>query len=484
MLAMNTWELRLLPPGKKAIPCKWVFKRKLNVDGSIERYKARLVVKGFHQQLGVDYNLVFAPVVRASTVRLFFSIVAAEDLQCHAIDIKNAFVQGDLEEDIFMKQPPGLEDGTDNVCFLNKSLYGLKQAPRVWNHKLSDFIISIGFVRSLSDGALFIQNSQALGTVFLLVYVDDIQIAAKQLSSVMAVKQSLLSKFTGKDLHESKFFLQMLIQRDRKNKLVYLRQQRHIEKLIDTTGLQDAYPISTPMIVNVHRDPPGAVIQKASAITQYKSIVGALLHIAQFTRPDISFAVSYLARFQASPTTSNFARLRDVLLYLSGTASYSLRLGGNCCLQGFVDSDYAGCTVSRKSTTGIVVKFGSGSIAWKSSKQPTVSRSSTEAEYIAAGEIAKELQYLIQVVPQFNIEASCVPVGIDNFAAKCLVEDPISAARTKHIEIIYHHVREKVKRQQLKFVSVPTAENPADVFTKPLPRERFQQHRETIGVVP
>jgi hypothetical protein len=271
LIAMNTWELRMLPPGKKAIPCKWVFKRKLNADGSIERYKARLVVKGFHQQLGIDYNLVFAPVVRASTVQLFFSIVAIEDLECHAIDIKNAFIQGDLEEDIFMQQPSGFSDGSDCVCFLNKSLYGLKQAPRVWNKKLSDYIIFLGFVKSKSDGALFILCSEELGIIFLLVYVDDIQIASKKLSSVTAVKKALLSRFPGKDLGESKYFLQMSIERDRQKKLIYFRQQRHIEKLLEETGLQDAHPISIPMMINVHRDSPGSVIKEASVISQYKT---------------------------------------------------------------------------------------------------------------------------------------------------------------------------------------------------------------------
>ena len=269
---MKTWELRKLPPGKKSIPCKWVFKRKLNADGSIERYKARLVVKGFHQRLGIDYNLVFAPVVRASTVRLFFSIVAAEDLECHAIDINNAFVQGDLEEDIYMKQPPGFEDGSHLACFLNKSLYGLKQAPRVWNKKLSDYIIFVGFVRSPSDGALFILHSAELDIVFLLIYVDDIQIASKKLSSVEAIKKILLTRFPGKDLGPSRFFLQMSISRDRKKRFLYLRQQRHIEKLLQQTKLQNANPHSTPMMINVYRDSTGSAIKDAAAISQYKSV--------------------------------------------------------------------------------------------------------------------------------------------------------------------------------------------------------------------
>lgn len=485
LVSMSAWELMQLPPGCKAIPCKWVFKRKLHADGSIERYKARLVIKGFYQKEGIDYNAVFAPVVRASTVRLFFSIVATHDLECHAIDIKNAFIQGALEEQIFMQQPAGFDDSTGRVCLLSKSLYGLKQAPRVWNKTLSAHIMFLGFVQNSSDGALFMLFSEQLGFMLILCYVDDIQIAAKKLSSVQFVKKAILSKFPGKDLGETQFFLQMSIQRNRQDKTVYLKQQRHIEKLIERHDLQDSWPVSIPMIINVYKDPPGLAVTDVAAISQYKSIVGALLHIANNTRPDIAFAVSFLARSTAQPTCSNFARLRDVLLYLHGTASYSLRLGGaECVLHGFCDSDWAGCIVTRKSTTGFIVKCGIGTISWKSSKQPTLSRSSSEAEYVAAGEIAKEVQYFFDMAPQVGLQSICIPVGIDNRAAKSLIDDPISAARTKHIEIVYHHVREKVKRQQMRFVPVPTAENPADVLTKPLSRQLFEKHRQTLGVVP
>lgn len=353
---MGAWYLTALPQGKKAIPCKWVFKRKLNADGSIERYKARLVIKGFYQKEGIDFNAVFAPVVRASTVRLFLSIVACFDMECHSIDIKNAFIQGTVAESIYMRQPPGYDDGSGCVCILSKSLYGLKQAPRVWNETLTAFIISLGFVQCKSDAALFMMWTDELGFVLLLCYVDDIQIAALKLRSVQFVKKALLSKFPGKDAGESQFFLQMTITRDRAARTIYLKQQRHIEKLIEQHRLQDAWPISIPMIVNVYKDPAGPDVIDVAAISQYKSIVGALLHIANNTRPDISFAVSYLARSTQKPTCSSFARVKDVLLYLKGTASYSLRLGGpTCVLYGYCDSDWSGCPLTRRSTTGFIV---------------------------------------------------------------------------------------------------------------------------------
>jgi hypothetical protein len=483
---MGTWSLAKLPAGRKALPCKWVFKRKLNADGSIERYKARLVLKGFRQRYGVDYDQVFAPVVRTSTVRLFFSLVASKDLECQQIDIKNAFVQSDLKEEIYMQQPPGCNDGSNNVLLLNKSLYGLKQAPRVWHQTLTTFLFELGCVQSQSDGALFTFDCGG-DTVFFLIYVDDIQIAAKQLTRVQEFKQKLLSKFPGRDLGDTQFFLQMSVIRDRSRRTVALKQQRHIEKLVKEAGLETSHPLKLPMIPTVYRDAQGALVEDPDVITQYKSLLGALMHIANYTRPDIAFAVSYLARFVNVLTTDKFARVVDVIKYLHGTANWGLYLGGqtgHCPLYAYCDADWAACPYTRRSVTGYVVMCGVGAIAWKSARQATVSRSSTESEYIAAGEVAKELQYIHQLAAQFGLTPGCLPVGCDNNAAMSLVADPISASRTKHIDIIYHHVRQRVQMQQMHFVGIPTRINTSDVFTKPLAATLFTDHRRSLGVHP
>ena len=256
----------------------------------------------------------------------------------------------------------------------------------------------LGFIQSQSDGALFILFLEELGFVIFLCYVDDIQIAAEKLSTVNIIKKKFLSKFPGKDASDSQFFLQMTMHRNRSERTVHLKQQLHIEKLIEQHNLQDSWPVSTPMITNDYKVRAGSVITNVAAISQYKSIVVALLHIANNTRPDIAFSVSYLARFTAKPTCGCFARIRDVLLYLKGTASYGLRLGGHeCVLHEYCDSNWAGCPQSRKSNPGFVIKCGWGSIPWKSVKQATVSRSSLEAEYIAAGEVTKEVQYFFDM---------------------------------------------------------------------------------------
>lgn len=483
LTSMGTWELCDLPRGKKSIPCRWVFKRKLTPSGSIERYKARLVVKGFHQRYGVDYDNVFAPVVRASTVRVFLSLCAIMDYELHSVDITNAFVQGTLDEDVYMTQPPGYDDGTTKVCKLLKSLYGLKQAPRVWSKKLQAFLLSLGAVQCLSDGALYILESHR-GRVILLVYVDDILLASANKASVLALKHQILHQFPGKDLGETDFFLQVSIQRDRRNRTIYLSQRRHIEKIVTACNLDAAKTKSIPMISKVYADPSGPLLGDAPA-SQYRSIIGGIMHISNYTRPDVAFAVNYLSRFMASPAANHLARAKDIVTYLKGSAALRLRLGGATApiFHGCCDADFAACVNTRKSTSGYALFLGTGIVDWQSRRQATVSRSTAEAEYIAAGEISKAVSYMTGLGMQLKIPHKTIAVGIDNQAAKALTEDPLSASRTKHVDIAYHHVRDRVQHGLMTLNFLPSMNNTADIMTKPLGHELFVKHRNTLGVV-
>jgi hypothetical protein len=275
----------------------------------------------------------------------------------------------------------------------------------------------------------------------------------------------------------------MSIRRDRASRTLVFCQQRHIDAVVDELGLGSAKPKRIPMMTQVYADPEGPQVTDPAAVTEYRSVLGALNHIACHTRPDISFAVSYLSRFLQAPTADKVARLRDVVLYLKGTSSLGLHLGGpDCVLSGFCDADFAQCRVTRRSTSGILIQCGLGSLVWRSKRQATVSRSTTEAEYIAAGEVAKEVQYLYELARQFELSPSCVEVCTDNTGAISLVNDPLSLDRSKHIDVIYHHVRERVACGQVKFLQVPSSENVADIFTKPLSHELFSGFRALIGV--
>ena len=327
--------------------------------------------------------------------------------------------------------------------------------------------------------------SEQHGLVLILVYVDDMQIAAARADTVRYFKQQILNKFPGKDLGKSGFYLQMTIVRDRINHTTILRQQRHIDSLLEQTGLNKAHPVSIPMGTNVYSQPEGEQLLDTVAITQYKSIIGALMHLANHTRPDIAFAVNFLARYMSCPSTAQVSLAQHVLKYLKGTAHYGLLLGGDMpALHAYCDADFAACTQTRRSTTAFVVKCGLGLISWKSSRQATVSRSTAEAEYIAAGDLTKEVQYIRQLFKECGQEPGCIPVGIDNEAAIRLINDPISAARTKHIDIVHHHIRERVSMGHIQFASMPSKDNPADILTKPLPFKLFQKHRSSLGVLP
>jgi hypothetical protein len=300
-------------------------------------------------------------------------------------------------------------------------LYGLKQAPRLWHQLLAQFLIDFGFVRSPSDAAVFYLRRLEQPTVFLLLYVDAILIACSALSSVLAVKSALLERFPVKDLGESTYFLQMSIRRDRSRRMLHFSQQRHVDALVAELGLDSAHIKKVPMISKVYADELGPPVTDPGALRQYRAVLGVLNYLACNTRPDIAFAVGYLSRFQQAPTADKIARVRDIVLYLKGTAHYGLHLGGGSpVLRAFCDADFAQCTTTRRSTAGLVLFCGSGPVAWRSKLQPTVSRSTAEAEYIAAGEVAKEIQYMYELARQFELYPSCVQCFTDNTAALAL----------------------------------------------------------------
>ena len=301
LMENETWTLEELPPGVRPIPVKWVFKLKTACNGSIERYKARLVAKGFAQREGIDYDEVFAPVSKYATLRTLLAFVAAEDLELHQLDIKTAFLNGDIEEDIYLKQPPGYEEGTSNlVCHLQRALYGLRQAPRQWHARLKKELEEIGFTESEADPGLFIYNDKQ-GTIYLLVYVDDMLVAAKELSSVEWAKCKIKDIFDARDLGEAQVYLGMLIKRDRANLSLKLSQERMTTQLLSKHQLLDAKPKSVPISTSIKlTKDEGEPLDKEKY--GYSQLVGSLLYLTVCTRPDIAQAVGALAKYMAAPT--------------------------------------------------------------------------------------------------------------------------------------------------------------------------------------
>ncbi|KAM1246265.1 hypothetical protein ACFX2J_042353 [Malus domestica] len=473
--AQKTWSLVPLPSGKNLVGCKWVYRIKTHFDGSIARYKARLVAKGYNQEEGIDYSETFSPVVKPTTVRLILALAAQFHWPLRQLDVKNAFMLGELNEEVYMTQPPGFQSAvypSQYVCKLNKSLYGLKQAPRAWNEKFTSFLPGLGFKSSFADPSLFVKHNAA-GTVVLLLYVDDIILTGSSSILIDDVIVELTKEFEMKDLGQLNYFLGLQVTYHSGG--LFVSQSKYIKDLLNKVDLQDSKPCPTPCLP-YHRllkddgDP-------YHSPEHYRSIVGALQYVT-FTRPDIAFSVNQCCQFMHSPMTSHVVAVKRILRYLSGTLDYGLSFKpGKLHLQAYSDADWAGDPNDRRSTSGHIVYFGSSPISWASKKQHTVSRSSTEAEYRALAIATAELAWIRQLLCDLHVSVFTAPViYCDNISAIALSSNPVFHSRVKHIEIDYHFVRERVIRGDLNVCHVSSKEQFADILTKGLAAPLFQSH--------
>jgi Reverse transcriptase (RNA-dependent DNA polymerase) len=457
---------------------------KTKADGSIERYKARLVAKGYRQIEGIDYDEVFAPVSKYATLRTLLAIVAADDLEMHQLDIKTAFLNGEIEEDIFLQQPPGYEEGPSNLaCHLRRALYGLRQAPRQWHARLKKELEDIGFHESEADPGLFIYHDKD-GPIYLLVYVDDIIVAAKELAAVEWAKNKIKTVFEARDLGEAQIYLGMLIERDRARQSLKLSQERMTTQLLSKYQLLEAKSKSVPLntAVKLTKD-DGDLLNKDKY--GYSQLIGSLMYLAVCTRPDIAQAVGALAKYMTTPTTVHWSAATGVLRYLAGTKDYGLNFGqagSNKELLGYCDSDYAGDLDTRRSTTGYVFVLNGGAISWSSRRQQTVAASTTEAEYMAAAAATKEALWLRKLIYDLKRAVSTIIIRADNQGAIKLLKNPITSLRSKHIDVIYHFARERVARKEVAFDYVKTEHMIADNLTKPVPEGKHIFCRNGMGV--
>jgi hypothetical protein len=480
--ANKTWELKELPDGVKTIPVKWVYKLKRDTTGNIERFKARLVAKGYKQREGVDFDEVYAPVSKHASLRALLAITAAQDLELHALDIKTAFLNGELEEDVYLDQPPGYKEGGRNmVAHLRRALYGLRQAPRTWHLRLKEELESMGFKASDADPGLFTFDHKS-GRIHLLVYVDDLLIAAHSLDGINYVKSKVCGAFDTRDLGEAKAFLGMSIVRDRFNKTIHLAQGAMVKELLDKYGVADAKPKGVPLSPSIQLS-LGCGEPLDTTVYAYSTLIGSLLYLSVCTRPDIAYSVGALAKYMAKPTMAHWTAAKGVLRYLKGTADFGIKFGGGFgVVLGYCDSDFAGDVDTRRSTTGYVYLLHGGAISWSSRRQATVAASTTEAEYMAAAAATKEAVWLRRLLGDLGIVANTVGIKADNQSAIKLTKNPIASARSKHIDVLYHFARERVARKEVEFEYISTSEMVADALTKAVPEAKFNYCREHMGV--
>ncbi|KAD4177966.1 hypothetical protein E3N88_26557 [Mikania micrantha] len=430
----QVWELVPLPQGKCAIGTKWVFRNKTDENGQIVKNKARLVVQGFSQEEGIDYDETFAPVARLEAIRLFLAYAALHKLKVFQMDVKSAFLYGTIKEEVYVCQPPGFEDNKhpDWVYKLDKALYGLKQAPRAWYDTLSTFLLKNNFTRGSIDKTLFIQK---VGQHKLLVqiYVDDIIFASSDPKLCADFTELMTKNFEMSAMGELQFFLGLQIKQSIDG--IFIHQSKYTKELLKKFDLQNCKQCSNPMSSTTQLD--ADVKGKSVDETLYRCMIGSLMYLTA-SRPDIMFATCVCARFQAAPKESHLIAVKRIFRYLQGTQSLGIwySTGHSCKLVAFSDSDYAGCKLTRKSTSGGCQFLGNCLVSWQSKKQTSVATSTAEAEYIAAASCTSQILWLQTQLLDYGIKVSKTPLLMDSASALCIVKNPKKSSKADVVEKI------------------------------------------------
>ncbi|CAL1359264.1 unnamed protein product [Linum trigynum] len=464
----GTWSLVFLPPGKRTIAAKWVYKIKFYLDETIERFKARLVAKGYTQIEGQDFHDTFAPVAKHVTIRCLIAIAVNRGWHLHKLDVNNAFLHGDLDEEICMEIPPGFrKPGDTRVCRLHKSLYGQRQASRQWYQKFTTSLCEFGFRSSPADAALFIYQR---GSTFVtaLIYVDDVILAVNDLDFISQVKQFLDKKFSIKDLGILRYFLGIEVARTFDG--VVLNQRKYTLDILEDASVEASRPSSFPIEQN--HQLTRTTDDLLADPSPYRRLVGRLLYLT-VTRPDINFVVNILSRFVHAPSTVHWdAALR----YLKSAPGQGLFFPKNSNLQltAYCDADWGGCQRTRRSTTGFFISLGGAPISWSTKQQQVVARSSAEAEYRAMASTVSEVVWLRWLLAELGVpQTASTPLHCDNQAALHISNNPVFHERTKHVEMDCHFVRERVMSGDILPVKIHTDQQLADIFTKGLGSDRF-----------
>ncbi|CAI7771138.1 unnamed protein product [Closterium sp. NIES-53] len=389
LLETETWELCELPPGKKAISSKPIFRHKYGPDGELTRYKLRLVAKGFQQTKGKDFDEIFAPVRKGTTLRVMLGMAANRGWRIKEMDITTAFLNGIILEELYMLQPEGLDDGSGRVCRLKKAIYGLKQAPRAWYHKLEETLLAGGFKKSECDHSLFLLQEKEQ-FLMLLVYVDDILLFSESSAMIEHVEEMLEMQFKCSKMGDIKYYLGMHVERDLDKGVLRLHQRKYCEGLAEKYGLQDGGKPATPLPSGFTVEPcADEEVVGESDRKLFHSMVGALNYVANHTRPDIAFATSRLASVVSRPSHEQLETAKRLVRYVSATASVGL--------------DFNSVKADGTSIGGYVCLFGGGAVTWRSKKQNEVGLSSCETEYMALHHGVKEVVWLRRLLEEIGV---------------------------------------------------------------------------------
>ncbi|GJV77402.1 putative ribonuclease H-like domain-containing protein [Tanacetum coccineum] len=442
----KVWTLVDLPSGKKAIGTKYVYRNKKDERGIVVRNKARLVAQGYKQEEGIDYDEVFAPVARVEAIRLFLAFASFMNFPVYQMDVKK------------------------KVYKVEKALYGLHQAPRAWYETLSTYLLDNGFHRGQIDKTLFIKRLK--GDILLVqVYVDDIIFGSTKKSLCDEFEQIMHNRFQMSSMGELTFFLGLQVKQ--KEDGIFISQDKYVGEILKKFGFSSIRTASTPMETNkaLTKDEDGEDVD----VHLYRSMIGSLMYLTS-SRPDIMFSVCACSRFQVQPKVSHLNAVKRIFRYLKGQPKLGLWYPKDSplILEAFSDSDYAGASLDRKSTTGGCQFLGSRLISWQCKKQTVVANSTTEAEYIAASHCCGQVLWIQNQMLDYGFNFMQTKIHVDNESAICVVKNPVYHSKTKHIEIRHHFIRDSYEKRLIEMVKIHTDYNVADLLTKAFDVTRFQ----------
>jgi transposase InsO family protein len=474
---MGVYEKVDLPSGKTALPSKLVLTVKRDEQGNVVKYKARLVAKGFKQLAGRDFDEVFAPTAQNATFRILLAHAASIGHQIRQLDVKTAFLYGDLNEELYLRLPSELGG---EVWRLRKAIYGLKQAAREWHAKLRATMQAEGFEASQHDPCLFMKG-KGVDRVLVLIHVDDCFCVGTQ-EMTEGVKQTLAKHFEIKDMGEAKFFLGQEIRRDERG--IFVSQTQYAKNVLQRFEMWNCKPIATPMSLGIKLDKGSGDVLKDGdkRKDQYGEIVGSLLYLSVHTRPDLAHALGVLSRFMQQPTDMHFMAAKRVLRYLKGTCHFGLMFQCHVDAKAkgvltYVDADLGGDLDRRRSTSGVVITMNGCAVMWGSKLQSIVATSTAEAEYIAGAMAVKDALWVRKILGDLYGAVVCMKMCCDNQSAIHLMTQHTAgvSGRTKHVDLQYHFVRDRYQRGDIDVTYVSTGEQLADMFTKPLPGPVFEK---------